>query len=107
MEVDSKVEMISKKGKETEKSPVKQNPHKEVPGRPIISKPELELNISNCNRYKSHLEGSDRNLHEPVQGVQGQRLGNVTTSPPRSDELLEYRGKVPQRGGKSEILQLM
>ncbi|MBW0507724.1 hypothetical protein O181_047439 [Austropuccinia psidii MF-1] len=47
---------------------------------PIISEPELKLSISDSNRYKSHSEGSDRDLHEPVQkvlhGVQGQGLGN-------------------------------
>ncbi|MBW0568226.1 hypothetical protein O181_107941, partial [Austropuccinia psidii MF-1] len=31
MEVDSEVELIPQKGKERAKSPVKQNPHKEVP----------------------------------------------------------------------------
>ncbi|MBW0582066.1 hypothetical protein O181_121781, partial [Austropuccinia psidii MF-1] len=31
MELDSEVELIPQKGKESEKSPVEQNPHKEVP----------------------------------------------------------------------------
>ncbi|MBW0589754.1 hypothetical protein O181_129469 [Austropuccinia psidii MF-1] len=78
---------------------------------PMISEPELELSMSNSNRYKSHSDGSDRHLNEPVQavlhGVQGQRLGNVASNTPRSDELLAYTEKVPQRGGNSEILQWM
>ncbi|MBW0517053.1 hypothetical protein O181_056768 [Austropuccinia psidii MF-1] len=82
---------------------------RQVPERPMISEPELELSMSNSNRYKSHLEGSDRHLHEPVQAVlhsvQRQGLGNVATNKPRSDELLEHRQKDPQRGGNSEILQ--
>ncbi|MBW0520009.1 hypothetical protein O181_059724 [Austropuccinia psidii MF-1] len=77
----------------------------------MISEPELELNMSNSNRYKSHSEGSDRHLHEPVQevlhSVQGQGLGNVATNISRSDELLEHPQKVHQRGGNSEILQWM
>ncbi|MBW0503713.1 hypothetical protein O181_043428 [Austropuccinia psidii MF-1] len=84
---------------------------RQVPEVPIISEPELELSMSNSNRYKSHSEGSDRNLHEPVQevlhSVQGQGLGNVATNIPRSDELLAHPQKIPQRGGNSEILQWM
>ncbi|MBW0528740.1 hypothetical protein O181_068455 [Austropuccinia psidii MF-1] len=38
--------------------------------------------MSKSNRYKSHSEGTDRNLHETVlavlHGVKGQRLGNVS-----------------------------
>ncbi|MBW0568774.1 hypothetical protein O181_108489 [Austropuccinia psidii MF-1] len=75
----------------------------------LISEPELELSMSNSKRYKSHSEGSDRYLNEPVQavlhGVQGQGLGNVATNPPRSDELLAHPEKVLQRGGNSEIIQ--
>ncbi|MBW0592487.1 hypothetical protein O181_132202 [Austropuccinia psidii MF-1] len=82
---------------------------RQVPGIPIISESELELSISDLNRYKSHLEGSDRHLHEPVQAilhsVKVQGLGNVATNTPRSDELLEHPQKVPQRGGNIEILQ--
>ncbi|MBW0593688.1 hypothetical protein O181_133403 [Austropuccinia psidii MF-1] len=67
--------------------------------------------MSNSKRYKSHSEGSNRYINEPVQAVlhivQGQGLVNVATNPPRSDELLEYPTKVPQRGGNSEILQWM
>ncbi|MBW0517962.1 hypothetical protein O181_057677 [Austropuccinia psidii MF-1] len=78
---------------------------------PMISEPELEISMSHSNRYKSHSEGSDRHLHEPVQAVlhivQGQGLGNVASNIPRSDELLAHPQKVPQRGGNSEILQLM
>ncbi|MBW0463845.1 hypothetical protein O181_003560 [Austropuccinia psidii MF-1] len=76
---------------------------------PMIYEPELELSMSDSIRDKSHSEGSNRHLYEPVKavlhGVQGQRLGNVATSPPRSDELLAYPEKIPQRGGNSEILQ--
>ncbi|MBW0529586.1 hypothetical protein O181_069301 [Austropuccinia psidii MF-1] len=78
---------------------------------PMISEPELELSMSNSNRDKSHSEGPNRHLYEPPQAalhsVQGQRLGNVATNPTRSDELLESPEKIPQRGGNSEILQLM
>ncbi|MBW0592855.1 hypothetical protein O181_132570 [Austropuccinia psidii MF-1] len=78
---------------------------------PMISQPELELGMSNSNRYQSHSEGSDRHLHEPVQAVlhrvQRQGLGNVSTNTPRSDELLAHPQKVPQRRGNSEILQWM
>ncbi|MBW0593812.1 hypothetical protein O181_133527 [Austropuccinia psidii MF-1] len=80
---------------------------RQVPEMPIISEPELEPSISNSNRYKSHSEGSDRHLHEPVKAVlhsvQGQGPGNVATNTPRSDDLLAH----PQRGGNSEILQWM
>ncbi|MBW0578359.1 hypothetical protein O181_118074 [Austropuccinia psidii MF-1] len=77
----------------------------------MISEPELELSMSNSNRYKSHSEGSDRHLNEPVQtvlhSVQRQGLGNVSSNTTRSDELLAHPQKVPQRGGNSEILQWM
>ncbi|MBW0590903.1 hypothetical protein O181_130618 [Austropuccinia psidii MF-1] len=80
-----------------------------VPDMHMISEQELELSMSNSNREKSHSGGSDRHLYEPVQAllhsVQGQRLGNIGTNPPRSDELLEYPEKIPQRGGNSKILQ--
>ncbi|MBW0578573.1 hypothetical protein O181_118288, partial [Austropuccinia psidii MF-1] len=88
MELDSEVELIPQKGKERQKSPVEQNPHKEVP-------------------YPK--EGSNRHLHEPVQAVlhsvQGQRPGNAATNTPRSDERLAPPQKITQRGGNSEILQ--
>ncbi|MBW0593665.1 hypothetical protein O181_133380 [Austropuccinia psidii MF-1] len=78
---------------------------------PIISEPELELRMGNSNRYKSHSEGSDRHVHEPVQAVphsvQGQGLGDVATITPRIDELLAHPQNVLQRGGNSEILQWM
>ncbi|MBW0576068.1 hypothetical protein O181_115783 [Austropuccinia psidii MF-1] len=78
---------------------------------PMISEPELALSMSNSNRDKSHSEGSNRHLHEPIQtvlhGVQGQRLGNVSPNTPRSDELLAHPQKVPHRGGDSGILQWM
>ncbi|MBW0533305.1 hypothetical protein O181_073020 [Austropuccinia psidii MF-1] len=67
--------------------------------------------MSNSNRGTSHSEGSNRQIYEPVQtvlhSVEGQILGNVATNPPRSDKLLAYPEKIPQRGGNSEILQLM
>ncbi|MBW0591525.1 hypothetical protein O181_131240 [Austropuccinia psidii MF-1] len=84
---------------------------RQVPEIPMISEPELELSMSNSNRYKSHSEVSDRHLHEPVQAVlhsvQRQGLGNADTNTPRSDELLAHPKKVPQRRGNSEILQWM
>ncbi|MBW0530750.1 hypothetical protein O181_070465 [Austropuccinia psidii MF-1] len=84
---------------------------RQVPEIPIISEPELELSMSDSNRYKSHSEGSNRNLNEPVQAVlhsvQGQGLGNVSTNTLRSDELLAHPQKIPQRGGNSEVLQCM
>ncbi|MBW0570083.1 hypothetical protein O181_109798 [Austropuccinia psidii MF-1] len=85
MELDSEVELTPQKGKERVISPVEQNPHKQVPEMPMISEPELELSMSNANRYQSHSEGSDRHLHEPVQAVQAQGLGNGATNTPRSD----------------------
>ncbi|MBW0537328.1 hypothetical protein O181_077043 [Austropuccinia psidii MF-1] len=84
---------------------------RQVPEMPMISEPELELSMSNSNRYKSHSEGSDRHLHEPVQAVlhsvQRQGLGNVASNTPRSDELLAHPQNVPHRGGDSGILQWM
>ncbi|MBW0475718.1 hypothetical protein O181_015433 [Austropuccinia psidii MF-1] len=78
---------------------------------PIISETELELSMSNSNRDKSHSEGSNRHIYEPVQallhGKQKQRLGNVVTNSPRSKELLENSQRFPQTGGNSEILQWM
>ncbi|MBW0489392.1 hypothetical protein O181_029107 [Austropuccinia psidii MF-1] len=78
---------------------------------PMISDPELELSMSDSNRYKSHSEGSDRHLNEPVKAVihsiQRQELGNVSTNTPRSDKLLAHPQKAPQRGVNSEILQWM
>ncbi|MBW0586519.1 hypothetical protein O181_126234 [Austropuccinia psidii MF-1] len=82
---------------------------RQVPEMPMISEPELEISLSNSNRYKSNLEGSDRHLNEPVQAVlhsvQEQGLGNVATNTQRSDELLAHPEKVLQRGESSEILQ--
>ncbi|MBW0468828.1 hypothetical protein O181_008543 [Austropuccinia psidii MF-1] len=50
----------------------------QVPEIPIISGEELDLSMSNSNRYKSHSEGSNRHIHEQVQTilhhVQGQGL---------------------------------
>ncbi|MBW0578736.1 hypothetical protein O181_118451 [Austropuccinia psidii MF-1] len=84
---------------------------RKVPEMPILSEPELELSRSNSKRDKSHSEGSDRQIYEPVKAVlhsvQGKRLQNVYTNPPRSDELLAHPQKAPQRGENSEILQWM
>ncbi|MBW0569846.1 hypothetical protein O181_109561 [Austropuccinia psidii MF-1] len=84
---------------------------RQVPEMPMISEPELELSMSDSKRYKSHSEGSNRHLNEPVptvlHSVQGQRLENVAPNTPRTDELLAHPEKVPQRGGNSEILQWM
>ncbi|MBW0567620.1 hypothetical protein O181_107335 [Austropuccinia psidii MF-1] len=95
----------------TETTQASARSQRQVPEMPMISEPELELSMSNYNNYKSHSEGSNRHLHEPVQavlhGVQGQGLGNVATNPPRSDELLEHPQNIPQRGGNSKILQWM
>ncbi|MBW0591689.1 hypothetical protein O181_131404 [Austropuccinia psidii MF-1] len=77
-------------------------PQRQVPEMPIISEPELELSMSDSHRYKSHSEGSDRHLNEPVKAVihsvKGQGLGNVATNTPRIDELLPHPQKSPQRG---------
>ncbi|MBW0593318.1 hypothetical protein O181_133033 [Austropuccinia psidii MF-1] len=84
---------------------------RQVQEMPMISEQELELSMSNSNRYKAHSEGADRHLLEPVQtilhSVQGKGLGSVATNTPSSDELLEHPQKFPQRGGNSEILQWM
>ncbi|MBW0464095.1 hypothetical protein O181_003810 [Austropuccinia psidii MF-1] len=84
---------------------------RQVPVMPIISEPELELSISNSNRYKTHSEGSDRHIHEKIQAVlhsvQGKGLGNVATNIPRIDDLLAHPEEFPQRGQNSEILQWM
>ncbi|MBW0555855.1 hypothetical protein O181_095570 [Austropuccinia psidii MF-1] len=84
---------------------------RQIPEIPIISEPELDLIMSNSNRYKSHSESSKRDLYEPVKAVlhsvKGQGLENVATNPPRSDEILAHPEKIPQRGGNSEILQWM
>ncbi|MBW0526398.1 hypothetical protein O181_066113 [Austropuccinia psidii MF-1] len=67
--------------------------------------------MSNSKWYKSHSEGSDRHLHEPVQevlhSVQSQGLGNAASNIPSSDELLAHPQKVPHRGGDSGIIQWM
>ncbi|MBW0582904.1 hypothetical protein O181_122619 [Austropuccinia psidii MF-1] len=84
---------------------------RQVPYMPMISGPEFEISMSNFNRDKSHPEGSNRHLYEPLQAilhsVKGQQLGNVSTNPSRSDELLAYPEKIPQRRGNSEIPQWM
>ncbi|MBW0556823.1 hypothetical protein O181_096538 [Austropuccinia psidii MF-1] len=78
---------------------------------PLISEPELEFSVSHSKRNKLHSECSNRPIYEPIQtvlhGVQGQRLGNVATNPPKSDKILGYSQKAPQRGGNSEITQWM
>ncbi|MBW0477651.1 hypothetical protein O181_017366 [Austropuccinia psidii MF-1] len=98
MELDSEVEFFPQKGKGTAKSTQGSAiSQREVPEMPITSETELQLSMSHSNRYKSHSEGSNRHIHEPIQG---KGLGNVATNPPRSDELLAYLVKVPQRGVK-------
>ncbi|MBW0570502.1 hypothetical protein O181_110217 [Austropuccinia psidii MF-1] len=42
---------------------------RQVPEMPIISEPELEISMSDLNRYKLHSEGSNRHLKEPVKAV--------------------------------------
>ncbi|MBW0526400.1 hypothetical protein O181_066115 [Austropuccinia psidii MF-1] len=95
----------------TESIPESAISQREVPEFLIISEQELELIMSNPNRYKSHSKGSDRHIDEPLHmvlhGVQGQELRNISTNPPRSNELLAHPEKAPQRAGNSEILQLM
>ncbi|MBW0468360.1 hypothetical protein O181_008075 [Austropuccinia psidii MF-1] len=54
----------------------------QVPEMHILSELEFELIISNSKREKLHSEGSNRHIHEPVQG---KILGNAATNPPRSD----------------------
>ncbi|MBW0513169.1 hypothetical protein O181_052884 [Austropuccinia psidii MF-1] len=70
---------------------------RQVLDMPMISEAELELSMSNSNRDKTHAEGSNRHLYEPVKtvlhSVHEQRLGNVATNPPRSDDLLAYPEK--------------
>ncbi|MBW0509901.1 hypothetical protein O181_049616 [Austropuccinia psidii MF-1] len=69
----------------------------QVPEIPIISEPELEISMSDSNRYKSHSKCSNRHLHESVQAVlhsvQEKGLGDVATNTPMRDELLAH----PQR----------
>ncbi|MBW0570723.1 hypothetical protein O181_110438 [Austropuccinia psidii MF-1] len=95
----------------TESTKVSAISKRQVSDMPIISEPELELSISSSNRDKSNSVGSNKHSYEPVQavlhGVQGQRLGNVATEPPRSDELMAHSQNFPQRGETSEILQWM
>ncbi|MBW0571290.1 hypothetical protein O181_111005 [Austropuccinia psidii MF-1] len=75
---------------------------RQVPEMPMISEPELELRMSNSNRYKSHSEGSDRHLHEPVQAVlhsvQRQGMRNVASNTPRSDEIMAHPQNVYSNG---------
>ncbi|MBW0566788.1 hypothetical protein O181_106503 [Austropuccinia psidii MF-1] len=67
--------------------------------------------MRSSKKDKLNPEGFKRHIYGPVQavlhGIQEQRLQNITTNSPRSDELLEHSQKVPQIGGKSEILQWM
>ncbi|MBW0541753.1 hypothetical protein O181_081468 [Austropuccinia psidii MF-1] len=66
--------------------------------------------MSNSKRFKSHSEGSDIHLHDPVQtvlhSIQRQRLEKAATYSSRSDELLGHPQKAPE-GESSEILQWM
>ncbi|MBW0548371.1 hypothetical protein O181_088086 [Austropuccinia psidii MF-1] len=63
----------------------------------MIYEPELELSMSNSNRYKSHEEGSDIHLHEPVQAVlhsvQGQGVmnsWNIMKTFLKEEEIVRY-----------------
>ncbi|MBW0526414.1 hypothetical protein O181_066129 [Austropuccinia psidii MF-1] len=77
----------------------------------IISESKLELGMSSSKMDKSSSVGSDGHPHEPVKtvlhSVPEKRLVNVTTAPPRIDELLAHPQKAPQRGVNIEILQWM
>ncbi|MBW0522772.1 hypothetical protein O181_062487 [Austropuccinia psidii MF-1] len=42
---------------------------RKVPEMPTISEPELEPSMSNLNTDKSHSEGSNRHIYEPVPAV--------------------------------------
>ncbi|MBW0563316.1 hypothetical protein O181_103031 [Austropuccinia psidii MF-1] len=72
---------------------------RQVPDMPMISEPGLELSMSNFNKDKSNSGGSNRHSYEPLKAVlhsvQGQRLGDVATNPPRIDELLVYTEIIP------------
>ncbi|MBW0555387.1 hypothetical protein O181_095102 [Austropuccinia psidii MF-1] len=115
IDVDPEVEIIPQKGKKKrgpsggesiQGSAIAQ---RKVIEMPIISETELKLKISNSNGNKSYSEGSNRHIHEPVQMVphstQRQGLGNVTSNPPRSDELLAYPQGISPEEGNSEILK--
>ncbi|MBW0522438.1 hypothetical protein O181_062153 [Austropuccinia psidii MF-1] len=84
---------------------------RQVPEKSIISGPQLELSMSNSDRYKSHSEGSNRHINGPVKAVlhiaQGQRLGNASTNLPISNKIPAHPKTFPQRGGNREILQWM
>ncbi|MBW0568231.1 hypothetical protein O181_107946 [Austropuccinia psidii MF-1] len=107
MGVEPEVEMIPKKGKipngteSTQRSAISQ---REMSEMAIISGAELELRMINSKGNKSHSEGSDRHLYEPVQelshNVQGLILGNAAINSQMSYELLAYLKKVQKRGDK-------
>ncbi|MBW0525786.1 hypothetical protein O181_065501 [Austropuccinia psidii MF-1] len=108
MVVDLEVEMIPQREKlpsgleSTQRSSISQ---RKVPENLFIYKAELELSMSHENTDKSHSEGSDTHIHEPVQTVlqilQRKEPGNSATNPPRSDELLAN----PEGGGNSDNFQ--
>ncbi|MBW0510563.1 hypothetical protein O181_050278 [Austropuccinia psidii MF-1] len=69
---------------------------RKVPEMCLISEPELELSMSNSNRYKSHPEGSDRDLHEPLQAWRKVRYSNgwkPLSSKPQIKKIKEYHDK--------------
>ncbi|MBW0542152.1 hypothetical protein O181_081867 [Austropuccinia psidii MF-1] len=84
---------------------------RQLPQIPIISEPELELGMSHSNRDKSHSEGSDRGINEPVQKVlhflQGKILVIAATNTTRCHELLEHPPTVPIGAQNSEIPKWM
>ncbi|MBW0507335.1 hypothetical protein O181_047050 [Austropuccinia psidii MF-1] len=117
MEVDSEVEVIPQQGKKgkipgrTESTQGSAISKRQAADMPMTFEPELELSMSNSNRDKYHSECSNRHSYQPLQtvlhSVQGHRLGNVATNPPRSDEFQAYPENISQKGGNSEILQWM
>ncbi|MBW0515722.1 hypothetical protein O181_055437 [Austropuccinia psidii MF-1] len=63
---------------------------------PMISEPELELSMSNSNRDKSHSEGSNIHLYEPVQEEEIVRYSNgwnSLSSKPQIKKIKEYHAK--------------
>ncbi|MBW0464610.1 hypothetical protein O181_004325 [Austropuccinia psidii MF-1] len=66
--------------------------------------------MSHSNREKSHSKGSDRLKNEAVKvlhSIQRKSLGNASTNPSRSNELLEHPQEITEGGGNRKILQFM
>ncbi|MBW0591105.1 hypothetical protein O181_130820 [Austropuccinia psidii MF-1] len=96
---------------------------RKVPEMPMISEPELELSMSNSNRYQSNSEGSDRHLHEPAQvvlhSVQGQGLEmlpqihqgvmnswHILKKFLKEEEIVRYSNRCNQLSSKPEIKKI-